>query len=169
MSIASPKKANSPWFVPVCDELYLKVALWDEAYKFGEVHSTCQYLEKDGQVINKPTRYAHRIPFRLVELEHLIRIIEDLKPGSTLVEELEQVKAVWKYGKPVMGNRYMLSYWSKIILPHGVHRLVTLAFYPEHVKEIRNILKEAKTGQTNAALEQIMEEKKQAGKDLFEE
>lgn len=166
----SPKKAKQPlWFTPICDDLRLKIAVWKEAYWYGEVHSTRPFLAKDGHTIDKPTRCAHKIPIREVELDHLIRIIESLRPESHLLEELKQVKLIWRYGKPVQGYKYMQSYWSKVPLPAGMHRVITLAFYPEHVVEILGILNEAKTGQKAASLDQIIANRKKEGKDVFEQ
>jgi len=148
----------------VCDELLLKIAIWNQAYWFGEVHSTRKWMNpKSGLVEDKPTKTAHDIPFREIELDHLVRFMEALRPNSPLLEEIAELKKVLKYGKPVQGYRYTTSYWSKITLPKGIHRVITMCFYPEHVKEILSILEEAKTGQKSAA------EAKLSGKDLFEE
>lgn len=164
-------KASSPlWFAGICDDLLAKVAIWNQAYWYGEIHSTRKWLDpKTGQVVDKPTRMAHWIPFKELELDHLIRIVGILRPGSDLVRELEDVKKVWKYGKPVQGYRYMRSYWSKVNLPQGLHRVIVMCFYPEHVKDILAMLVEAKTGQKSSALDTAVEAAKQAGKDLFEE
>lgn len=168
--VASPRKANPLWFTPICDEVARKIAIWDKAYWLGEIHSTRQWLNpKSGDVENKPTRMAHDMPWRDVELDHLIRVIGSLRPDTPLLKELEEVRSIWKYGKPVMGFRLMKSYWSQIQLPKGIHRVLTMAFYPEHVKEILAILEEAKTGQKSASLEAAVEQARQEGKELFEE
>lgn len=159
---ANPKKANALWFAGVCDELYQKIALWNQCYwTGGEVHSTRLWMDpKIGQPVPKPTRMAHRVPLREIELDHLLRIVEALRPGTPLLEELQQVRKIWKYAKPVKGYVFSCGYWSRVPLPHGMHRSITLAFYPEHVKEMVDILQEAKTGQKPI---------KPDGKDIFEE
>lgn len=170
MPQAAYKTGDALWFRGVCDELEMKIRIWDGAYWYGNVHSTRKWCDpKDGHVIDKPTRMAHEIPFRELELDHLVRIVESLQPNTPMVEELKEVKKLWKYGKPVRGYRYAKSYWSKIVLPQGAHRVVTMAFYPEHVKEILAILVEAKTGKKVATIETSVAAKKQEGKDLFEE
>lgn len=149
------------WFTGICDELYQKIVLWNAAYWKGEVHSTRQFLNEKGEVVDKPTKCAHRIPFRQQELDHLVRIASQLRPNTPMLDELKQLKSIWKKGKAVQGNVFRHAYWSKIVLPNGLHRSITLAFYPEHAKDVMNLLIEAKTNQ--------IQEKKRVGKDLFEE
>lgn len=167
--IASQKKANPLWFTGICDELLLKIAIWDQAYWVGEVHSTRQFLERDGRVVDKPTKIAHEMPIREIELDHIIRILEAMRPESQLLGEFQAIKRIWKYGKPVHGYRFMKSYWSRFNLPAGIHRVITVAFYPEHVKEVLNTLLEAKTGQKVATADLLIEKQKESGKELFEE
>lgn len=169
MRIAPTIKRQAPlWFAGICDELYSKIAIWDNAYWYGEIHSTRQFLTKSGELVDRPTKMAHEIPFREVELDQLIVIMEALRPATPMIEELKRLKKVWKYGKPVRGYVFRKSYWSKITLPQGMHRVITVAFYPEHVKDILTILQEAKTGQKAATFESIIKDKSD-GKDLFEE
>lgn len=165
------KKANNIWFAGICDELYRKIALWDYAYwNGGEVHSTRLWLNpKSLQTEPKPTKMAHYLPIREIELEHLIRILKELKPNSPMLEEWQNIQKIWKYAKPVLGYYFLKAYWSRIPLPKGIHRVVTVVFYPEHVKELLATLSEAKTGQKSIALELAVEKAKQEGKDLFEE
>jgi hypothetical protein len=170
--VVNQKRVSSQplWFAGICDEVLLKVVLWESAYWLGEVHSTRQWLNpKTAQIEDKPTRCAHQVPLRLQEIEHLVRIVETLRPGTKLVEELKEVQKIWKYGKPVQGYVYHYGYWSRVNLPKGIHRVVTLAFYPEHVTELLDILKEAKTGQKKASIDAAITKKKEEGKDLFEE
>ena len=163
------KKPAALWFAGPCDDLLIKVAIWDQAYWHGEIHSTRKWLDPLKGVIDKPTRMAHYIPFREVELDHLIRIVEVMRPTSDLLAEIKDVRKVWKYGKPVQGFRYMRSYWSKVALPPGLHRVIIMAFYPEHVKDILALLTEAKTGQKNSKLEAAVIAAREAGKELFEQ
>lgn len=166
----NPKIANALWFSPICNELQGKIALWNAAYWYGEIHSTRKWLNPtSGQVEDKPTRMAHEIPLREIELDHLIRIVESLRPNSEIISELKEIKKIWKYGKPIKGFRFQKSYWSNFILPSGIHRILTMCFYPEHIKEILAILEEAKTGQKALVIETAIEKAKEAGKELFEE
>lgn len=158
---ANPIKASALWFTPLCDEVYRKIAIWDAMYWIGEIHSTRKWVNPTSvQVEDKPTRMAHDIPFREIELDHLVRIVEALRPNSPLAIEVKEIKRLWKFGRPLHGYKLVRSYWSKIQLPSGIHRTVTVAFYPEHVKEILAVLNEAKAGQKDNA---------RPGKDLFEE
>lgn len=162
-----PTKVSTLWFNGICDELYQKIAVWDAAYWHGDVHSTRDWLDpRAGKPVPKPVKMAHFIPFREVELDHLVRIVEDIRPASTMLEEVKGLQKLWKSGKPVVGTRYSRSYWSKVPLPKGIHRVLTVVFYPEHVKELLGILVEAKTGHK---ADNFILEQKQAGKDLFEQ
>lgn len=164
------QKPAALWYAGPCDDLLSKIIIWDQAYWMGEVHSTRKWLDPLKGVIDKPTRMAHYIPFREIELDHLLRIVRVMRPDSELLSELEAVRKIWKYGKPVSGYRYMRSYWSKVSLPSpGMHRVIIMAFYPEHVKDILALLTEAKTGQKSSKLELAVEEARKAGKELFEQ
>lgn len=168
--MANHTRANPIWYTGICDDLYKKIAIWKSAYWVGEVHSTRSWLDpKSGQPVDKPTRMAHRVPFREIELDHLLRITEQLKPNSPLLEELREIRKMWKYAKPIQGFRYMHSYWSKVPLPAGLHRSITLAFYPEHVNEIFDMLVEAKSGQKAQTADAAISSKRSEGKDIFEQ
>lgn len=159
---------DNVWYKGICDELLFKVALWEAAYwTGGSVHSTRQWLDpRLGKPVDKPVKMAHFLPFREVELEHLVRIVEALKPGTPMVDEVRQLKAIWHSGKAVVGRRYPKTYWTNVILPPGIHRVITVAFYPEHVTELVKILNEAKTGKK---ADEFWKQQKEAGKDLFEQ
>lgn len=156
------------WYAGICDQLLLKINMWFAFYNKGEVATTRDYLDIRKGVIPKATSYAHKIPFRLEELEQLVRITSRMRPNTALLEELTIIKDKWKLGKPVNGNLYASSYWTHVILPPGIHRVVTLIFFPEHVTEIRNILIEAKTGQKNMGIKEQLDKVKETGKDIFE-
>lgn len=157
------------WFTGICDELYLKIVMWNAAYWTGEVHSTRQFLNEKGVVIDKPVKCAHRIPFRQQELDHLVRIASQLRANTLILDELKQLQAMWKHGHAIKGNIYKHSYWKKVLLPNGLHRSITLAFYPEHAKDIMNLLTEAKTDKQAANIDSAVADKKSQGKDLFEQ
>lgn len=161
---------RAQWFGGICDELLVKIGVWNSFYWAGEIHSTRKYMSpRIGEgVIDKPTRCAHKIPFRLTELEHLVRIATEAKPNSEIVRELEGIKGLWKKGQAVQGNRYNQGLWKKIVLPAGLHRIITIAFYPEHAKEILEMLLEAKNGSQTVTFEKAVAEKATEGKSIFE-
>ena len=174
---AKPKTIAPLWYTGVCDDLYQKIAIWQFTYWHGMIHSTRKFVEKMGRsednvglrVVDKPVKIAHQIPFRVIELDNLIRILESLRPGTPMVEEWKTIRTLWKNGKPIVGRTYNRSYWSKVLLPQGLHRIITVVFYDEHVKELLDILLEAKTGYKPATLDTVLAEKKTEGKDIFEE
>lgn len=158
------------WYAGVCDELYQKIAMWQSAYWYGMPHSTMKWVNPKGlKVEDKPVKIAHQIPFREIELDNLIRILTALRPNTPMMEEWQTIRKLWKNGKPIVGRTYNKSYWSKLLLPNGLHRVLTVVFYDEHVKELLDILYEAKSGQKAATLDTITAERKAEGKDIFEE
>jgi hypothetical protein len=165
------------WYAGVCDDLYQKIAIWQHVYWHGMIHSTRQFVEKIGRsedniglrIVDKPVKIAHQIPFREIELDNLIRILQALRPNTPMVDEWKTIRSLWKNGKPVVGRTYNRSYWAKVLLPQGLHRVLTVVFYDEHVKELLDILSEAKTGQKAATLDIITAERQAEGKDIFEE
>lgn len=138
--------------------------MWDQFYwSGGEVHSTRDWMNPTTmQIEPKPTKMAHCIPFRDIELEHLLRILESKASGTPMLEEWQNIKKIWKYGKAVQGYVYQKSYWSRVQLPQGMHKVLTIVFYPEHIKELISILEETKTGKKKIAA-------KREGKELLEE
>jgi hypothetical protein len=140
------------WFSGVCDSVLSKVYTWHKVYEQGEVCKDQDYLNVDGVVVKKPTMYAHRIGWTQPELEHLIRIVKDLRPQDPILGEVTRLRALWRHGK----------------LVYGGNRILTLAFYKEHVKLLLDILQEAKTGQTAAKIDQVIEQRRKEGKDLFQ-
>lgn len=161
MQTGSATKASPIWFQGIDDELYAKIQLWQKLYWGGEVHSTRKFMTPEG-VKDKPTKMMHYIPFRYVELDRLVQILEALRPKTPLTEEWTQIRSRFHAAKPITYIPYVKSYWSKAKLPKGIHRVFALAFFPEHVNEILSILNEAKTGQAQQAQEA-------RGKDLFEQ
>jgi len=157
----SATKGNPIWFKGIDDELYAKIQLWQKLYWSGEVHSTRKFMTPQG-VVDKPTKTVHYIPFRYVELDRLVMILEALRPNTPILEEWRRIRSMFHSAKPLTYLPYIKSYWGKARLPRGIHRVFTLAFFPEHVNEILSILNEAKTGQAIQAAEA-------RGKDLFEQ
>lgn len=136
------------WYSPVCDMVLTKVTLWRRNYEKGEVHSTCKFHDPREGIVDKPTRYAHRIAWTKPEFDHLVRIMEEACPNKALVGELKTIRdEVLPKGQLVVGNA----------------RIVTMAFYPEHVDQILDTLKEARDGRQSTPAD-FQEE----GRELFE-
>ena len=50
------------WFKPVCDDLLGKIHRWWVNYERGEIFSTREWLDREGNKVDKPTRYASGFP-----------------------------------------------------------------------------------------------------------
>lgn len=142
---------DSLWFTPVCDDLLKTVAHWHARYDQGEIESDRKWLNLDGVVIDRPTRYAHRLAFRPVEIQHLLRIMTALAPTSEVTKEITKLHGGLKRGRLLPGGKY----------------LVTVAYWKEDVAEILEALIRAKTGQLET-FDQLIKKQKQDGKELFE-
>lgn len=137
------------WFSPLCDIILHKVAYWHAFYHRGEVAATCKFNDPMKGVIDKPTKYAHKIIWTEREFDTLLRLLDEHCSNKALVAELRQVRTLLPKGRLVQGP--------------GNPRSIIMSFYFEHVDEIRTALLEARDGKTKTIQEYVEE-----GKDLFE-
>ena len=85
------------WFKPVCDDLLGKIHRWWVNYERGEIFSTREWLDREGNKVDKPTRYAYRIPFRPLEIQHLVSILEALAPTNSLTKDMKELHESMKH------------------------------------------------------------------------
>jgi len=149
------------WFKPVCDDLLGKIHRWWVNYERGEIFSTREWLDREGNKVDKPTRYAYRIPFRPLEIQHLVSILEALAPANSLTKDMKELHESMKHRfiNLNLKNRPRL-------LPTG-EWMVTLAWYKADIEEVLTLLLEAKSGKSRT-IESLTEQQKEQGKDLFE-
>ena len=149
------------WFKPVCDDLLGKIHRWWVNYEHGEIFSTREWLDREGNKIDKPTRYAYRIPFRPLEIQHLVSILEALAPTNSLTKDMKELHESMKHRfiNLPLKNRPRL-------LPTG-EWMITLALYKADIEEVLTLLLEAKSGKSQT-IESLAEQQKEQGKDLFE-
>jgi len=163
------------WFSPICNLVLARLQAWDayydsvHGYKLTlpiirqkrsmyynvkvEVISTRKFMEGT-QVVDKPTAYIHSIPWTLIELDHLVRIVTTLRPKSTEEEIVLKMRDLW-----TNPNGTLLS---------GGYKVLALPFYQGAIKSLINILMEAKNGVVNRGIAQIKNQQSSKGKDLFE-
>lgn len=142
------------WYSGICDVLLTRVQFWYKNYEFGEVCKDQDYLSLEGEVQKKPTMYAYKMPWSKIELSHLVRIMQESNPNSDLTKEVAKLPEIWKRGQ-------------RVPVP-GEYRMMTLAFYKEHVKEILDTLLQTKSNTTSSPIDEVIKQRKEAGKDLFE-
>jgi len=149
------------WFKPVCDDLLGKIHRWWVNYERGEIFSTREWLDREGNKVDKPTRYAYRIPFRPLEIQHLASILEVLAPTNSLTKDMKELHESMKHRfiNLSLKNRPRL-------LPTG-EWMITLAWYKADIEEVLTLLLEAKSGKSQT-VESLAEQQKEQGKDLFE-
>lgn len=139
------------WYTPVCDHVLTKVTRWFQMYERGEEAASRKYVTINGRVVDRVTRYAHRLRFKRVEIDHLVRILDALLETPELVEDFKKVQANLTRGRLIPGGEYE----------------VVLNFYKEDIAEIINALRRAKTGKLKT-IEQVANEQADAGKGMFE-
>jgi hypothetical protein len=149
------------WFKPVCDDLLGKIHRWWVNYERGEIFSTREWLDREGNKVDKPTRYAYRIPFRPLEIQHLVSILEALAPANSLTKDMKELHESMKHRFIHLNlkNRPRL-------LPTG-EWMVTLAWYKADIEEVLTLLLEARSGKSQT-IESLAAQQKEQGKDLFE-
>lgn len=121
--------SNPVWYAGVCDELLYRFQVWRKNWVNGEVAATRPALIRD-KIEDIPTKMACRVAFKKVHFEHLVRILEAVKPDWALTVWAKEVLAGIDRGK---------------LLPFS-YREITLVTYYEDVDEICKILEEAKDG-----------------------
>lgn len=139
------------WFTPVCDDLLRTIAIWYASYERGDVESDRKWLNLDGVIVNRPTRYAHQLTFKPIELVYLVRIMTALAPKSEVTAEVTKLQAGLRRGQ---------------LLPGGAYR-ITVAYWKEDIQEILEALVRAKRGETEP-FDLTLEKQKRDGKELFE-
>jgi hypothetical protein len=130
------------WFSPICDQMLYKLRLWRQNYERGEVAATCKFHDPVAGVVDKPTKYMHKIAFRPLEFGYFVQILEALCPNKPLVEE---IKLFQKESLP------------KGQLTIGGARIVSMAFYPEHLDLMIKAMMEARDGKTKTLAEEVKE------------
>ena len=142
------------WYAGTCDSLLAKVKAWHERYGQGQVHSTRQFLDFDGKIVNKPTKMIHTIAFIKQEIDNLVVFTNYYCKDLSLKVEVLAVADQWnREGK---------------LLPGGLKK-ISLAFFPEHVEAIYQLISKARRDYlSGGSVEEKIQEAKDSGKDLFE-
>lgn len=143
--------ADPTWYLPVCDIVLAKVQRWLTHYERGDESASRKYVTMNARLIDMPTKYAHRMKFKPIEIDHLIRLMDALCEHKELVEDFRKVRAGMQRGR---------------LHPGGYYEVV-LNFYKQDVAEILEALIRAKTGKLKT-LEQVTKENTESGKGMFE-
>lgn len=138
------------WYSPICDRVLTKIVMWLSRYEQGEVAASRPFMTLDGFTVDRPTLYGHKIAWKPVEMQHLVRLIEEVTPKAEYLPDLKKVQANLKHGRLLPGGEY----------------LVTIAFYRQDLLTIYETLMKAKTGVLTVA--ETAAKQKDQGKDLFE-
>jgi len=120
------------WYSPICDSVIQKIYSWYVHYNRGDPSADRPWVNIEGRVVDRITKYAHRIRFKPAELDHLIRILDALATTPELVDYFRFVRNGIRRGK---------------LLPGGEYEIVLNA-YKKDVEETLTALIKAKTGRT---------------------
>jgi hypothetical protein len=141
---------DAGWYRPVCDQLLTRLIQWYKKYDMGKEAADCPQVSMTGQIVKVITKRAHKVAFRPTELDHLLRLMTASNVNSTLIEDFTRVRDGLQHGA----------------LRTGGFRVVELVFYRQDLEEIIHGLLRIKTGKLS--IEEVAEQQKEAGKDLFE-
>ena len=109
-------------------------------------------MSLNGRVVDKPTRYANRLRFKVNELNHMIRILEAMDVNPELIKFYQKIRSeITKRGRLIPGGEYE----------------VVLDAYHADVEETLKALIKAKTGIT-VSISDIVKQQQEQGKAPFE-
>jgi hypothetical protein len=138
------------WYRPVCDILLAKMQRWFDMYERGDEAASRKFVTMNGRIVDKVTMYAHRMQFKPLEIDHLVRLLHALAEHQELAADFRKVRDGWHRGH---------------LLPGG-ERVLTLNFYKQDIAEILDVLIRAKTQRKTVA--ETAKEQAESGKGAFE-
>lgn len=127
--------SKAVWYRGICDEALAKVELWLRAWPMGDVAATRPLMDK-GRIVDVPTKRAVKMSWRTGELEHIVRILQTVKPNWELTGYMEEVLAHHKSGRKVAGS-------------FGLEFVCIMMTYIQDVEEIRNVLVDVRDNKEN--------------------
>ena len=149
------------WFKPVCDDLLGKIHRWWVNYERGEIFSTREWLDREGNKVDKLNTLC---------LQDTLQAFGDpapgLDPGGLGASELADQG---HEGSPRKHEAPLQQSASKewyVLLATG-EWVITLAWYKADIEEVLTLLLEAKSGKSQT-VESLAEQQKAQGKELFE-
>lgn len=121
------------WVHGVCDSLLASVQRWYRQWSLGSVAGTRLFMHKDGREEDVVTKRCVKVMWHQKELEHLVRILKVAKPDWELTHDMEA---------------FAMNGFKRAPLVAGGkgRRVADMVSYFEDVKEILEILTNAKVG-----------------------
>jgi hypothetical protein len=107
------------------------VLRWADAWPFGKVAATRQYMDKNGQLEDLVTKRANEIAWHPRELAELVRILKAVKPEWALTVDFSEFEKT--------------QFPRARLLPGG-RRLATMVAGPEDIKELVETLNNVRLG-----------------------
>jgi hypothetical protein len=163
----APKIPHVPavWFAGVCDTLLQRIQMWAHKYEQGEVYATRPYMTVESKdIVDVPVQFLHTIPFTLVEMKHLVRILNQEKPRERLTEDFVRLLAI-------ISNPLRLRQVPKMIVmrPGGIF-VIRLMLEKVEVVDLAELLlsvKEGRSGQLSVVDTHLAKQLK-AGKGMWQ-
>ena len=140
------------WYAGVCDQALNRITSWYRYYNQGEIFGTRPRLSANAAEIETVTTVRrHYLQWHTEELDHLIRMVEALRPKWRVTLMLQKTREMLKIGR---------------LCPGGA-RLVAMDFYKQDVADLLSLLQEVRSGKKES-LSGLLEEQRQKGKDIWE-
>lgn len=143
--------ATQLWFAGICDQVLARLHAWYVRYESGAVHSTRPFMMHDGNIVDLVQKRIHHVPWKRQELQKLYDALVALRPKHELTADVKKV----------------LDNVEKCPLAAGGYRLVPMIYYRDDVKELIDVMLEAKNGASETP-EAMMEKARESGKGLWE-
>jgi hypothetical protein len=137
-----------------------RVQAWHTNYTQGEVYASRMYLSTKFEKQDIPVLYAHDVPWRQDELEHLVRILTAVKPKWTITIDFERILAMVRNRSKWKKNEEMVKFRDGFFI-------VTSVFEEPDLKELCLTLKEVRDGRRDTN-EELLANQKKAGKEIWQ-
>lgn len=137
--------AKTLWYRGVCDSMLEKVKYWARAWPGGEVYAVDQCWSIEQGSYEKVSMRVVRVPWTAAEVEHLLRILEAVRPEWAMTASLKKA----------------FQHFERCRLLPGGLRLVAHASYGDDPRELYRVLVEARDGVPDLAreMEEVLAQK----------
>jgi hypothetical protein len=82
--------ADPLWFAGVCDQVLAKVQWWAANWARGEEYATRPFMNEKFEQVNVVTKRRAKIAWTKQEFQHLVRILETIRPDWPMTHDLRQ-------------------------------------------------------------------------------
>jgi len=131
--------------------MFQKLLWWRRVWPQGTPYATRPFMNQAGGIEDAVTQREVRVPWKKAEFEHLVRILQAVKPEWSLTADLARVLPVFDRAR---------------LLPDG-NRLLPMRSYQKDINEIIAAVASAR-GRSRNELADLAEKQEQEGKSIWD-